>query len=68
MKIISERAFNELKTNGHCVPRVYNPKDQNDSITPFVVGKEYEVKYKGGKEIVKVRCTQNCPINIKLID
>lgn len=67
MKTISERAFNELKSNGHCVPRVYNPSDPTDAITPFAVGKEYEVKYKGGDEVLRVRCTQDCPINIKLI-
>lgn len=67
MKIISERAFNELKSNGHCVPRVHDPKDHTDRITNFGVGKEYKVKFKGGTEILTVRCTQNCPINIKVV-
>lgn len=67
MKLISERAFNELKTNGHCVPRVYDPADRNDSITHFAVSKEYKVSFKGSKEVLNVRCTQNCPINIKVI-
>ena len=68
MKIISERAFNELKSNGGCVPRVWDKNDPNDTITPFAVGKEVFVKFKGGTESIKVRCTQNCPYFIKKVE
>lgn len=67
MKTIGNEAYNVLKSSGHCVPRLGNPKDYNDTIVTFKVGKEYQVISKENKEPLKVRCTQNCPISIKLI-
>lgn len=64
MKTIHERAFNELKENGHCVPRLW---DTADNITQFTVGKEYFVTTAHSTEKLKVRCTQDCPIHIKVI-
>lgn len=63
MKKISSESFEILKISGHVVPR-----NKNKYIIPFVVGKEYIVQNEETKETLKVRCTQDCPHHLRLIN
>lgn len=63
-RIISNSAYELLKSSGHVVPRT----DNNDIQTNFSVGKEYFVTSKDNLEPIKVRCTQNCPHHLKVIE
>ncbi len=64
MKQIADRYFNELKDNGHTVPR----DTKTGEVLPFTVSKEYVIKNKDTGETIKARCTQNCPCSLKRID
>ncbi len=71
MKIISTEAYNTLLHSGHCVPRAPltgKITDWEDIIVPFRVSKEYQVISPDNKTPLKVRCTQDCPIHIRLIE
>lgn len=64
MKVLTEQTFEELKQFGHGVPR-----DKNRYIvTSFKVSKEYTVRKKGTNEVLRVRCTQDCPTHLKVIE
>jgi len=58
-KIIPVRYFNELKNEGHTVPRF----ESTGKVMPFTVGKTYTMQStsKSDNETVKAKCTQNCP-------
>lgn len=62
--IIGDEAYNNLLHDGHTVPRLGNPKDPEDTIVRFAVGKEYKVISKSNKSPIKVRCTQDCPYHL----
>lgn len=62
MKLISEQTFKEIKASGHGVPR----SDKNE-IVPFEVSREYTIGYKGSNETLKVRCTQNMPVHLRVL-
>lgn len=62
-KIIPHRYFNELKNEGHTVPR----NDTTGEVLDFFkVGKDYNIMDADTKETVSARCTQNCPHHLKL--
>jgi len=61
MKILSNESFNLLKERGHAVPR-----NKENYIIPFMVGKEYKVYNEAKTESLKVVCTQDCPHNLKI--
>ena len=63
MKKISNESFEILKVSGHVVPRT-----KSKNIIPFAVGKEYIVENEETKETLKVRCTQDCPHHLRLIN
>jgi hypothetical protein len=56
-KYISKPDYEILKSTGILVPRYKNSQD-------YKVGKEYTVYI---NEVIKVRCTQDCPTAIHLI-
>lgn len=64
-KALAEQYFNQLKSNGHTVPR--NEKT-GEVLTSFGVGKEYKVHAAGKpEETLIVRCTQDCPTHLKVM-
>jgi len=63
-KIIGNESYNILKSTGHVVPR----NKQNYIVESFKVGGEYEVKSEENEELIKVRCTQDCPHHLKIIE
>jgi len=56
---ITDENFLNLKEFGHVVPKDYSK---------FKVSKEYLVCGLDETDLLKVRCTQNCPVNIKIVD
>lgn len=62
-KVIPQRYFNELKDRQNTVPR----NEKTGELIPFKVGKEYTIQAEETKETIKVRCTQDCPYNLRVI-
>ena len=63
IKKLYNPTFYSLKEIGHIVPR-----DRANYIeTSFVVGRDYVVSNEEGTETLNVTCTQNMPINLKVI-
>lgn len=62
IKKLYNPTFYSLKEIGHIVPR-----DKANYIIPFAVGKDYVVSNEEGTETLNVTCTQNMPINLKVI-
>lgn len=56
MKQITNEEYNGLVRQGFVATN-----------TKFIVGKEYEIKSKG-KSNLKVRCQQNCPTVIRILN
>lgn len=63
MKKIPLEYFNQLVNSGHTVPR---DKKTGDFI-PFKVGKEYVIGNDENRELLKVRCTQDCPYHLIVV-
>lgn len=64
IKELTEQTFEELKQFGSTVPRNKN----RYIITSFKVSHEYTVRKYGTTETLKVRCTQDCPTHLKVIE
>lgn len=64
IKVIPQQYFETLKEIGHVVARY----EKTGEVIPFSVGDEYNVKGEKSGEILKVRCTQDCPHAIKIIN
>jgi len=64
-KKISNESYEVLISSGHCVPRLGQGLD---NIVPFKVGGEYKVTGESKQLEVWIRCTQNCPYHIILIE
>lgn len=61
-KKVSSSTIELLKATGHAVPR----NEENEIIT-FVVGKNYEVINPSGNEKITVRCTQDSPYHLRVL-
>lgn len=66
LKIVTIRleSFDQLQERGHCVPR---DEGQHIMYGSFNVGKEYLVRHSASTKTLRVKCTQDCPTNLKLI-
>lgn len=62
-KLIPFRYFNELKNRGNTVPR----NEKTGDLIPFKVGAEYFICFEKNGQPLRVKCTQNCPYNLRLI-
>lgn len=63
-KTIPTRYFDELTSIGHTVPRT----ESTGEVIPFTVGKTYNIGHYGSRvEVVKAKCTQDCPHALVLI-
>jgi hypothetical protein len=59
IRLIDTESIKNLKERGHVVPRYRN------SILKLTTSKKYFILY--GRELIKVKCTQDYPTNIKII-
>lgn len=59
---VSKQTFDEIKLFGHGVPRT-NARYIDER---FKVSKEYLIEHES--ETLKVRCTQNCPVHLRVIE
>lgn len=62
MKILNNGTFEILKDNGAVVPR-----DKDNYIISFIVGKEYTVCNEDKTASLRVRCTQDSPHHLTII-
>ena len=62
-KVIEKRYFDEISERGHGVPR----NSKGDTLTA-VTSKKYILVCGETKRELNVICTQNCPVNFKIVE